>query len=1042
MADYTLYYFAEGKEAPGGVIISRNATVLELRRAIYEECNSSFWDDAKVGQLVLLKVDIESTPHINVQDLSGDGGVKMNLGQHIDVVWPDQPNELHFQICVRLSGTIRPPKHPIPEPLDVHSRLKRTRLATQPPSILASSKNYASLQQNSQERLLDDRPEPDLGIPPIPLLYSGFGHFLDITHSCDNVPGITDIKVVQLRKAVDRFATNMTTLIEKEEVWREKGLDDLEKIFKARDGTKIPQISPSAIGSARSDGHNMVDGTSTIVVEFKRSLAGITALPQVEVAGYVARLDARLAKETYLRWRVPCLGLTIVDCDITFYALLAVDHRIRLTRLTPTLSCIQSASDGHDRESLYLAFTAASVLQACILEDAQTLTRILTHPITGPSTSEIPAEIPTPARCYPAISKLLKYPTTPGPNNYLFFEICGVFEGLRDRLLYKARRIERSDLGSDDKSILIKFMRQYSLDLHQFCAEAGHAPLILGYERLPGGWYAVAMEYIESGVSITNSELLTSHRDHWMMELRQLMNNFHAADLVHGDLRDTNILCKGKSVMLVDFDWGGTVGKASYPTLDLNPELLKDRASESLMITKGDDRSSPETQFDTISFQLKKDVYSRGEVDVYAPRHSSRSGDGPPRLSLLHAKIFFKERKRGWEYMVSSSTNVEYSQKPRLYSPAARNFVCYLVPTTTIVPLSNKSEQEINKKRFRFDYPPKALRPASCPGFHLVSVDLEICSEACSQAQTPIRSNSSPLKQAFKQEQDDQQDKEDGTPIRLVEGNRPQVEQDLVILEEVDAPETSTQPQAAQHVHAPQAGAHAAPGFPLAPSHQPQQFQTPRRRSARPSLHRAVLIRSAQRAAMRFEMEQEQELEEREVEEHVATTDEQMEMDEEDEGDQDAIIEEFDEEVHEDGAGEGTESDSRPIFGWRKSLETFKGSIHALCSPSRCPERDEYMEQDIAEAIQERRRSALTQPDEFFGENIPGSRRNSLGLETPNSKAMLGVASPSKIWPAIKEDEEEVETTMLLEKMKEVVEGMQRRRSMQPGAPIFDMMEI
>lgn len=81
------------------------------------------------------------------------------------------------------------------------------------------------------------------------------------------------------------------------------------------------------------------------------------------------------------------------------------------------------------------------------------------------------------------------------------------------------------------------------------------------------------------------------------------------------------------------------------------------------------------------------------------------------------------------------------------------------------------------------------------------------------------------------------------------------------------------------------------------------------------------------------------------------------------------------------------------------------------------------------QAIQERRRSALTQPDEFFGENIPGSQRT-----TPTPKAMASVASPSKNWPAIKEDEEEVETTMLLEKMKEVVEGMQRRRSLQPEA--------
>jgi hypothetical protein len=69
----------------------------------------------------------------------------------------------------------------------------------------------------------------------------------------------------------------------------------------------------------------------------------------------------------------------------------------------------------------------------------------------------------------------------------------------------------------------------------------------------------------------------------------------------------------------------------------------------------------------------------------------------------------------------------------------------------------------------------------------------------------------------------------------------------------------------------------------------------------------------------------------------------------------------------------------------------------------------------------------------FFGENIPGSRRKSLGSGTPGAKATPIFASPSKTWTAIKEDEE-AETTTLLEKMKEVVEGMQRRRSMQTEA--------
>ena len=49
-------------------------------------------------------------------------------------------------------------------------------------------------------------------------------------------------------------------------------------------------------------------------------------------------------------------------------------------------------------------------------------------------------------------------------------------------------------------------------------------------------------------------------------------------------------------------------------------------------------------------------------------------------------------------------------------------------------------------------------------------------------------------------------------------------------------------------------------------------------------------------------------------------------------------------------------------------------------------------------------------------------------------KVAPSLTSPSKAWTPIKEDEDETETTSLLEKMKEVVEGMQRRRSMQPEA--------
>ncbi|KAI0301317.1 hypothetical protein BC826DRAFT_558631 [Russula brevipes] len=578
-----------------------------------------------------------------------------------------------------------------------------------------------------------------------------------------------------------------------------------------------------------------------------------------------------------------------------------------------------------------------------------------------------------------------------------------------------------------------------------------------------------------------------------------------------------------------------------------------------------------------------------------------------PTVSPLHAKIIFQERKAFIEVLGVHGLLVD---KCPVF-PASTT-------THTTVPLTNNSELEISKKRFRFEYPPKALRPVLAftpPPQSSNSARKRVLRLSMIQSaqvftprpdpdphvnlrvlQTPIRLNPSPLKQVHRtpgQAQVGQQVEEFGTPIRLVEGNRPRVveeEQDLVILEEVDLPEHVPQantlgiessggsgPSAFVNpmqgpTHAPQMSGPAA-AFPLPPSHQFQQFQTPRRRPGRPSLHRAVLIRSAQRAVMRVEMEKEQEQEEREVEEHVLPIEEQMEMDEDDQGDQNAVTEEFDEEVEEDddtidpGPDPGP---TTPVFGWQKGFEAFKSGFQALRPRSRSPEKNEHAERDVVEArisgddqdphgslhddddqldqdgkpqeleveedlgdispgyegglgsefgtraasvprqftpqrpqrslglsfmtpqvtkvngglsladrvrgrkstgnvgrpslagswqinevavpegskdtptriseserqaIQERRRSALAQPDMFFGGNIPGSRRTSLGSDTPGAKAAVTFVSPSKAWATIKEDEEEAETTTLLEKMKEVVEGMQRRRSMQVDAP-------
>ena len=247
-----------------------------------------------------------------------------------------------------------------------------------------------------------------------------------------------------------------------------------------------------------------------------------------------------------------------------------IDHRFRLVSLTPAFSCLRSASNGHDHTSLYRAFTAALVLLAHILRDIEKLTSIPSAPI------------PSHQRRLPAVSKLRKYPSS--SDDYFKFKLQSLFDTQPYRLLYVAEM-------PDKQPVIIKFAQRYSIELHEFCANSGHAPRILAFERLPGGWYAVAMEYIESGVSITRSPLLPTHRNRWAEELKCLVDKIHSKGLVHGDLRDANILCKGDSLMLVDFDWGGKDGEVFYPTGNLNHELREGRASNNnLRITKEDDR--------------------------------------------------------------------------------------------------------------------------------------------------------------------------------------------------------------------------------------------------------------------------------------------------------------------------------------------------------------------------------------------------------------------------------------------------------------------
>ena len=127
----------------------------------------------------------------------------------------------------------------------------------------------------------------------------------------------------------------------------------------------------------------------------------------------------------------------------------------------------------------------------------------------------------------------------------------------------------------DDRDLCIKFVRTYGTNSHTLLAEHDFAPQLLATEAMPGDWLMVVTEW-SKGTSMTMRK--SEDNSEVVKKVTEAIRTLHEGGLVHGDVRDVNIIVEEESdylrVHLLDFDWAGKESEAKYP-LFLNNRSIK-----------------------------------------------------------------------------------------------------------------------------------------------------------------------------------------------------------------------------------------------------------------------------------------------------------------------------------------------------------------------------------------------------------------------------------------------------------------------------------
>ncbi|TFK49240.1 hypothetical protein OE88DRAFT_1633093 [Heliocybe sulcata] len=148
---------------------------------------------------------------------------------------------------------------------------------------------------------------------------------------------------------------------------------------------------------------------------------------------------------------------------------------------------------------------------------------------------------------------------------------------IEDKRVFRAKLVTQgSDEGEHGQPVIVKFSTRYSEDAHRAAHKIGLAPKLYAVNDVYG-WQMVVME--DESADWTTLYDLMRYKRHgdWIQwvgaEVEAKLSLLHQQGFVHGDVRDVNMLLRRnmdqdddpRKILLVDWDWAGTIHNASYP---------------------------------------------------------------------------------------------------------------------------------------------------------------------------------------------------------------------------------------------------------------------------------------------------------------------------------------------------------------------------------------------------------------------------------------------------------------------------------------------